>query len=134
MEKHSILIVDDDTLILGTLKKRFNNWDTDVYAASSPEEAQKILEERTPELLLLDLMLNKDDGSSEILSYIKSQARLSAMVILVLTNLDKPELKETLLAQGVTEYIVKGSMPIDDLYNKVMGYLEPAGKGVGDRV
>jgi len=119
------MIVDDDNLILGTLKKRFESFNNQVYAAGTPEEAMKILQETTPDILLLDLLLNKDDGSSAILSYIRSESRLQTMPVLVLTNLDKPELKDMLLAQGVKEYIVKGSMPIDDLYTKVMGYLEP---------
>jgi hypothetical protein len=45
-----------------------------------------------------------------------------------LTNLDKPELKQMLLSQGVKEYIIKGSLSLDELYEKVMGYLEPKGK------
>ncbi len=70
-------------------------------------------------------MLTKDDGSSGIMDYIKSQERLANIPVLVLTNLDKPELKQMLLGQGVKEYLIKGSMTLDDLYKKVSGYLEP---------
>jgi DNA-binding response OmpR family regulator len=123
--KHTILIVDDDPLILNTLKKRFESWDIEVYAVSTPEEAKAILEKLTPEVLILDLLLTKEDGSSGILDYMKSQDRLQNIPVLVLTNLDKPELKQMLLEQGVKEYLIKGSMTLDDLYNKVLGYLEP---------
>ena len=126
--KHSILIVDDDTLILTTLKKRFETWDTEVYAAVTPEQAKAILAKITPEVIILDLLLSKEDGSAGILDYVKSQKQLQNVPILVLTNLDKPELKQMLLAQGVKEYLIKGSMTLDDLYNKVLGYLEPKGK------
>jgi DNA-binding response OmpR family regulator len=119
------LIVDDDPLILNTLKKRFESWDIEVYAVSTPEEAKAILEKLTPEVLILDLLLTKEDGSSGILDYMKSQDRLQNIPVLVLTNLDKPELKQMLLEQGVKEYLIKGSMTLDDLYNKVLGYLEP---------
>jgi DNA-binding response OmpR family regulator len=123
--KHSILMVDDDTLILNTLKKRFATWETEVYAASTPEEAKKILETVTPEIVILDLLLTKDDGSSGVMDFLRSQDRLQNIPVLVLTNLDKPELKQMLLSQGVKEYLIKGSMTLDDLYNKVQGYLEP---------
>jgi DNA-binding response OmpR family regulator len=123
--KHTILMVDDDPLILNTLKKRFESWDIEVYAVSTPEEAKAILEKLTPEVLILDLLLTKEDGSSGILDYMKSQDRLQNIPVLVLTNLDKPELKQMLLEQGVKEYLIKGSMTLDDLYNKVLGYLEP---------
>lgn len=124
MDKHIILIVDDDTLILNTLKKLFETWQTEVYTASAPEEAKQILEKITPEVIVLDLLLTKEDGSSGILDYIKSQQRLQNVPVIVLTNLDKPELKQMLLAQGVKEYIIKGNMTLDDLYNKVVSYLE----------
>lgn len=126
--KHSILMVDDDPLILNTLKQRFETWDTTVYTAGTPEEAKKILENNTPELVVLDLLLTKDDGSTGILDYIKSQERLVNIPVIALTNLDKPELKQMLLSQGIKEYLIKGSMTLDDLYNKVFGYLEPGGK------
>ena len=118
-------MVDDDTLILNTLKKRFETWDTEVYAASTPEEAKKILERVIPEVIILDLLLTKEDGSAGILDYVKSHKQLKNIPVLVLTNLDKPELKQMLLSQGVKEYLIKGSMTLDDLYSKVVSYLEP---------
>lgn len=125
--KHIILIVDDDTLILNTLKKRFETWDMDVFTSNTPEEAKQTLEKITPEIVVLDLLLTKDDGSSGVIDYIKSQDRLKDIPIIVLTNLDKPELRQMLMAQGIKEYLIKGSMTLDDIYDKVLGYLEPEG-------
>ncbi len=123
--KHTILVIDDDELVLNTYKQRFASWDLDLYAAKTPEEAKQILSTVTPEIVLLDLLLTKDDGSSGIMDFMKGDPRLEHVPILVMTNLEKPELKEMLLSQGVKEYIIKGSISLEDLYNKVMGYLEP---------
>lgn len=123
--KHIILMVDDDLLIINTLKKLFSSWDMEIYTATTPEDAKSILAKVTPEVMTLDLLLTKDDGSQGILDYMKSQERLANVPVIVLTNLDKPELKRLLLSQGVKEYIIKGSLNLDDLYNKVVGYLEP---------
>ncbi len=125
MHKHTLLLVDDDQLILNTLKKRFSTWDMEVYSAHAPEEAKEIMSKVTPDLVLLDLLLTRDDGSSGIMDYMKSQERLANVPVVVLTNLDKPELKQMLLSQGVKEYVIKGQMSLDDLYQKVVGYLEP---------
>ena len=125
--KHTILMGDDDILILNTLKMRFETWDTEVFAAADSDQAKKILEKVTPEVVVLDLLLTKEDGSSGILDYMKSQPRLANLPVIILTNLDKPELKQMLLSQGVKEYLIKGSMNLDDLYTKVQGYLEPEG-------
>jgi len=122
MMNHSLLIVDDDTLILNTLKQRFNTWGTEVYSANTPQAAKEVLEKITPDVMLLDLLLTKDDGAQGILDFIKSQDRLANVPVLVLTNLDKPELKQMLLEQGVKEYVIKGQLSLDELYNKVVGY------------
>lgn len=129
MIKHTILIVDDDKLILNTLKQRFATWDCEVYVAGTPEEARQVLQTVTPGIILLDLLLTKEDGSTGILDYLKSESRLQHVPVVALTNLDKPEIKQMLLGQGVKEYWVKGNMSMDELYQKVMGYLEPNKKG-----
>ena len=121
-------MVDDDPLILNTLKERFATWETEVYTARTPEEAKRLLEKTTPEVIVLDLLLTEEDGSAGILDYLKTQERLQNIPVLVLTNLNKPELKQMLLSQGVKEYLIKGSMTLDDLYDKVSGYLEPQGE------
>jgi DNA-binding response OmpR family regulator len=131
MTKHTILIVDDDPLILNTLKKRFETWENEVFAVGTPEEAKALLEKTTPDILILDLLLTREDGSSGIMDYMKSQERLQNIPIIVLTNLDKPELKQMLLSQGVKEYLIKGSLDLDDLHRKVMGYLEPGDSAKG---
>jgi DNA-binding response OmpR family regulator len=130
--KHTILMIDDDALILNTLKTRFASWDTEVFTAGSPEEARHILEKTTPGVIILDLLLTKEDGSTGILDYLKTEDRLKSVPVLVLTNLDKPELKQMLLAQGVKEYLIKGSMTLEEIYNKVVGYLEPDGKTINN--
>lgn len=122
------MIVDDDKLILNTLKQRFATWQIEVYIAGTPEEAKNLLKTITPEVVLLDLLLTTEDGSTGILDYLKSQPRLQNVPVLALTNLDKPELKRMLLGQGVKEYWIKGTMSMDELYDKVMAYLEPEGK------
>ncbi len=126
--KHVILLVDDDPLILKTLQQQFDGWEMEVYSAKSPQEAREVMEKVTPELVVLDLILTKEDGSSGILDYMKSQQRLTDVPVIVLTNLDKPELKDMLLKRGVKEYLIKGSMSLDELQMKVLSYLEPMQK------
>lgn len=127
--KHSILIVDDDKLITNTLQKRFESFSMDVYTAPTSEEAKKILEKYSPEVVILDLLLTTEDGSMGILDYMKSQPRLESVPVIVLTNLDKPELKDMLMRQGVKEFLIKGKLSLDELYDKVVSYLEPLPAG-----
>jgi DNA-binding response OmpR family regulator len=123
--KHIILVVDDDPFVLNTIKENLDSWQVELYSATDPDRAKQILETVTPDLILLDLLLTKNDGSQGILDYLKGQPRLQQVPVLVLTNLDKPELRALLLSQGVKEYLIKGSLSLDDLHKKVLSYLEP---------
>ncbi|MDE2311902.1 MAG: response regulator [Patescibacteria group bacterium] len=123
---HTILIIDDDKLILNTLRRQFETWGTNVIAAATPAEAKHQLEQGTPDLVVLDLLLTEADGSSGVLDFMQSQDRLRGVPVIALTNLDKPELKQMLLSEGrVKEYLIKGSLNLDELFKKVWGYLEP---------
>jgi len=123
--KHNILIIDDDSLIVNTLQKKFSTFEIDVYSANTPEEAKDQLDKANPELVILDLLLTENDGSEGVLDYIKSKENLKDIPVLILTNMDKPELRKLLLSQGVKEYLIKGSLTLDELYEKVLSYLEP---------
>ncbi len=125
MKKHTVLLIDDDALIINTLTHRFSTREIELFTASSPEEAKVILDKLVPEVVVLDLLLTREDGSSGVLDKLKSQDRLKDVPVLVLTNLDKPELKEMVLREGVKEYLIKGSLSLDELYEKVLSYLEP---------
>jgi two-component system response regulator VicR len=125
-QRHTILVIDDDKLILNTLKEQFETWGTEIFSAATPQEAKDQLAKIIPDLVILDLLLTKEDGSTGILDYIQSQDRLRQVPVIVLTNLDKPELKQMLLAQGtIKEYLIKGNLNLEDLHKIVWGYLEP---------
>ncbi len=102
----------------------------DVLPAATPQAAKEYLAKATPDLVILDLLLTESDGSAGILDFMQSDARLAKVPVIVLTNLDKPELKEMLLSRGVIkEYLTKGSLDLDELHRKVWSYVEPAGHG-----
>ena len=126
--KHTILIVDDDALILNTLKDRFNNWQFDVYTAKTASEAKELLAKFEPEVIILDVLLTEADGSTGVLDFLKTRPELARATDIALTNLEKPELKQMLMEQGVKEYLIKGSLNLDELYQKVLAYLEPESK------
>lgn len=123
--KHTLLIVDDDKLITNTLEKRFSSFDFDVRTDQTAGQAKHILETFNPDAVILDLLLTTEDGSMGVLDFMQSKMGLENVPVIVLTNLDKPELREVLEQQGVKEFLVKGQLSLDEIYNKVMSYLEP---------
>lgn len=123
--RHTLLIIDDDTLILNTLREFFSRIPGEIFTARTFDEAKKILTRFTPDLVLTDLLLQDNAGAGDILDYIKTKPGLIHMPVLIFTNLDTPELRNQMREKGAKEYMVKGNFSLDDLYSKVMQYLEP---------
>lgn len=61
MAEHAILIVEDDSTVRELLKYRLNK-KYDVATAANGEEALERIEEKTPHLIISDIMMPKMDG------------------------------------------------------------------------
>lgn len=68
---NKILLVDDEPNILLSLEFLFKKEGYKVYIARDGEEAMGIIEEKIPELVILDIMMPKVDGY-EVCKYIKT--------------------------------------------------------------
>jgi two-component system, OmpR family, response regulator len=66
--KKTILVADDDPDMLVILRHHLEKWGYDTVTVDSRREAEKYLEISSPDLAILDLMMEEDD-SGFILSY-----------------------------------------------------------------
>jgi two-component system alkaline phosphatase synthesis response regulator PhoP len=81
-----VLIVEDDEPLRGMLEQLFSIEGCVVSTASEgPQALSKLLEEDTPDLIVLDLMLPWVNGI-EILGRIRQQSRLMSVPVLVTTG------------------------------------------------
>ncbi len=106
----NILLVDDDNmqreLISDLLEVQFHK----ISHAATGEEALKILDDRAPDLILLDVMMPGIDGI-ETCRRIRERKELSAVPILMLTALDADEHALKALAVGADDFITKSASP-----------------------
>lgn len=106
----SILIVDDDPFILklmsALLKKRLGE---NSRLAASAQQAARMLQEETPELMVLDIFLPDDNGFSILGKLRKTHTRLELPVI-ISTSMQSREAILKGYTLGANDYIVK---PID---------------------
>lgn len=98
-----ILIVEDELAISMVLGAYLENAGYDVDYAYNGEEALQKLEEETPALILLDIMMPYVDGWS-ILSFIRKK---SACPVIMLTALSDTEQKLKGFENGADDYITK---------------------------
>ena len=80
-----VLIVDDDENIRGLFERVFSSGGYAVRTASEGLEALRLLEEETPDLIVLDLMLPWLNGI-DVLATVRTQPQLRSVPVLVATG------------------------------------------------
>lgn len=117
-----ILIVEDDEHISKVYEiKLAREGFATVLAHDGEEAVEKIVVEK-PDLVLLDLMLPKKDGFG-VLEDIKKNPNLANIPVIVLSNLGQQSDQDRAMALGAKEYLVKVDYPIQEVIEKVKGYM-----------
>lgn len=123
-EKNSqILLVEDDKFLRGLLARKLEACGYQIETAITGEEAVKKAKEKTPQLILLDLVLPGIDGF-EALAMIKSDDKLKAVPVLILSNLGQREEVEKGLKLGAEDYIIKAHFTPDEIIAKVKQHIK----------
>ncbi|MFY9223748.1 MAG: protein kinase [Blastocatellia bacterium] len=103
MDKHCILIADDDTMTLKILEKAFQSLDCKVITALNGQEALEKCSEIQPSLIISDWHMPILDGI-DLFFHIKNSAALQHIPFIFLTTSDDEETKIALLETGVEDY------------------------------
>jgi len=98
-----LLAVDDEPGILRLLKLELGSQGFKVLTASNGDEAIRTIEERRPDVVLLDIMMPGESGL-EVMKKIRERTRTP---VLLLTAKDKETDKVRGLELGADDYIVK---------------------------
>lgn len=109
--KTRILIVEDNPDMQFFIKSLLNDW-YDITLAEDGKIAQEYLQktEQLPQLILSDIMMPRVDGM-ELLSWLKSEATLAHIPIIMLTAKAEQQNKLQALTIGVDDYLTKPFAP-----------------------
>jgi serine phosphatase RsbU (regulator of sigma subunit) len=121
MAEHSILIVEDDSTVRELLKYRLNK-KYDVATAANGEEALEQIEQKTPHLIISDIMMPKMDGFA-LQSELQADKNTRVIPFIFLTaRADEPTRREG-ARMGVDDYITK-PFDMEQLLNRIERLLE----------
>lgn len=101
-----ILIVDDEPNIVISLEFLMRREGYEVLVARNGEEAMRHIQEKRPDLVLLDIMMPKINGF-EVCRQIRAHPDLSAVRIIMLTAKGRSAEIEKGLGMGADGYITK---------------------------
>lgn len=116
----TILAVDDSLLICKQIEKVLSSDELTVYTAHTAKEALKMLAEKTPDLILLDVILPDMEGY-ELFQKIK-QVDKSQTPVIFITSKDSEQDVIRGFSLGACDYIKKPFMP-EELRSRVKAHL-----------
>lgn len=118
-----ILIVDDDASLINLLKEHLSSiFKQELYVALTGEEALKIIEEKKPNVVLLDMQLPGIKGT-QVLRVIREKYPVTK--VLVLTSYDR-EVKETVEKLGVDGFFPK-PIELNEVIKRIGNVLKTEG-------
>ncbi len=99
----TVLTIDDDFAITELLSTVLRANGFEVLIANSGEEGIRIIQEKLPRVVILDLMMPDMDGWQVC----KAVRAFTSVPILVLSALDDPSVVASILDAGADDYLVK---------------------------
>ncbi len=104
MRKYKILVVDDEHLIRWSLEQNLKKQGYEVLTAGSGEDALKIVQEESPDLILLDIQLPGINGL-EVLERVKDFD--DEIIVIMVTALGVLETAVQAMRMGAFDYVNK---------------------------
>jgi two-component system, OmpR family, KDP operon response regulator KdpE len=118
MQKHLILVVDDEPAITRLVRTKLESVGHTVIRATHGEEALELLQEQQPDLVVLDLMMPGIDGF-ETLRRIRATSTVPVIILTARAN-DVDKLRG--LEGGADDYLTKPFNP-DELAARINAVL-----------
>lgn len=119
MDKKRILVCDDDVNIRDSYKLILDK-NYDVVLTSNADELLKSVEDRRPDLVILDLKLPKVDGLSCLKRLREKDANLP---VIVASAYRSSEIAHEVIKNGASDYILKPFKP-QEVLEKVASILK----------
>ena len=104
-----ILVVDDDPQTLRYVRKALSDAGFDPIVTADPEEALRLVEEKRPDLVLLDMMLPGADG----IELMRDILAVADVPVIFLSAYGRDQVVALALESGAIDYIVKPFSPTE---------------------
>jgi len=108
----SVLVVDDDPVILRLLQVNFELEGISVATAVDGEEGLKMLHSDPPDLVISDIMMPKVNGL-ELLAALRSSPETAAMPVILLSAKAQVADVQRGLELGADDYVTKPFDPLE---------------------
>lgn len=115
---HSVLIVDDEESLGNILSQKFRDEGITAYTAYNGREGLQLALEKHPDIILLDIMMPEMDGF-DVMRHLQEDEWGKNVPIILLTNSSSIDTVARAVSTGMSEYLVKTDIRLDDVVAKV---------------
>jgi two-component system phosphate regulon response regulator PhoB len=118
-----ILLVEDDRYLRRACEVSLRQRGFAVAVAVDGQEALDRVREARPDLILLDLLMPRMNGI-EVLRSLRAQEPTRDIPVLILSNSSREQDAEEIRTLGITDYLVKANLSLQELGDRVTRLLE----------
>lgn len=125
-ERHHVLLVEDEPLLIDLYEERFSEEPFKLITAETGEDALRLARAGKVDLILLDILLPGINGF-EVLRQLKADMETRDIPVIVLTNLGSEQSdkdKQLALSLGAIDYLVKSYHTPDEMVRIIERRLE----------
>lgn len=117
-----ILLIEDEVILAEMYRDKFAQAGFKMSLAFSTEEGLEILKKEKPDLILLDILLPRENGI-QFLKRIKEIPDLVDIPVIAFSNYDDPKAKKEAFKLGVEDYLIKTAYTPNEVIKKIGEYL-----------
>jgi DNA-binding response OmpR family regulator len=122
MNNKNILLIEDDLFIKQMYVNKIEELGVQVFASSNLDDSMLILNKKTVDLILLDLVLPNISGF-DILKVFKKNDKIKDIPVIVLSNLSAQADVNKAFELGAIDYMVKSNYTPAEVMRIIQKYL-----------
>ncbi|HEV8592453.1 MAG TPA: response regulator [Pyrinomonadaceae bacterium] len=122
----TVLVIEDEDALQDAIKRKLGATGNTVVSAMTAESGLKQLEELTPDLIWLDLLL-PGMGGFQFLQHLRKEDRWKNIPVMVVSVSASPEKIQQAFQLNVVDYVVKSQYRLEDIVKKVTDLLDKKG-------
>lgn len=122
-DKKQIAILEDDSSLVKTLAEGLIAEGYEVSSAIDGETGLRLIEEKKPDLILLDIILPRKSGF-EVMEELVKKEELKNIPVVVLTNLESDADVTRMMELGAKAFLVKANYSLDEVITKIKEILD----------
>jgi len=118
-----ILIIEDEKILAEMYRDKFTQAGLKVYLAFDSKEGLALAKKEKPDLIILDILLPKENGIV-FLTWLRKDSEISSIPVVAFSNYDDPETKRQAAKLGAKDYLIKTSYTPQEIVEKIREYLK----------